>query len=96
MGRSTAPQAYIGMIVRPFFFTPPSRETEPMEGLPPAAASVYLAGHSVVFIGYWMPEDDPDALDEWEQNLFDKAGREGLRRIWPPTADIAWPTEDIP
>jgi hypothetical protein len=49
-----------------------------------------------VFIGHRTPEDNPDALNEWEQNLFDRAGREGLRRIWPPAADIAWPTEDIP
>jgi hypothetical protein len=84
------------MMVEPFFFTLPGRESDPIRKVPPAAAAVYLAAHSVVFVGHWLPEDNSMALDRWEQEVFDEADRQGLRRIWPPSADIAWPTEDIP
>jgi hypothetical protein len=96
MGHSTAPPAYIAMMVEPFFFTLPGRESDPISKLPPAAAAVYLAAHSVVFVGHWLPEDNATALNRWERDLFDKRSRQGLRRIWPPSTDIAWPTEDIP
>jgi hypothetical protein len=48
MGHSTAPPAYIAIIVEPFFFTLPGRESDPISKLPPAAAAVYLAAHFTV------------------------------------------------
>jgi hypothetical protein len=95
MGHSTALMAHISEVVSPFWTTPPGREGEPQEDLPPLMASTYLAVHSVVFIGHWLPENMP-AFTRWEQDLFTEKHREGLLRIWPPTRDISWPTPNIP
>jgi hypothetical protein len=60
--------------------------------LPPRGAGLYLAAHSVVFIGHWLPHD---LLTQWE-DIFDDQIQNGLSSIWPPSAEIVWPTPDIP
>jgi hypothetical protein len=92
MGHSTAPQAYIAEAVDPLFMAPSDTPAAQVIGLPPAGVGLYLAAHSVVFIGHWLLAD---LLTEWE-DIFSDQIRNGLSRIWPPSDEILWPTPDIP
>lgn len=95
MGFSTAPLAYISEMVQPLFMTPPGTLAEHLVDASPGAAGCYLAAHSVVFLGHWLP-DDLARSGAWEDEIFDEQRRDGLIRIWPRETDVvSWPTPEI-
>ena len=94
MGHSTGPQAWISADVKSYLATPVS-STAGLDS-PATAANGFVAAHSVVLIGHWLPDENPDAHATWRDELFTDPWRAGLRRIYPYEADIEWPTDDIP
>lgn len=93
MGRSTADTAQVGMQVVPIYTASLDTPPDQVATIPPGGANGYLAAHSVVFIGHWLPE--PAVADGFWEEFFDNV-RAGLTRIWPRPEPIGWPMPDIP
>lgn len=94
MGRSYTPTAQVALGVDPLPFFPVDTPGDQLGELPPGGGEAYLATHSVVFIGHWMP----DAMTGTYKKLIPRKTRRwrGLQRIWPPGPAFKWPTWDIP
>lgn len=93
VGRSTAPEAYVGMAVEPLLLATTETDPDELATMPVTSANVYLAAHGVVFIVHFVPEP---LVPEYRSLAFSGDQRIGLQQLWPIRGAVRWPLETIP
>lgn len=93
MGRSRSPYAQIALQVGSLDLFSVDTPGELLGEVRPGGMGAYLAAHSVVFIGHWVPTAFREGYD---RIIPPDEGWGGLHRIWPPSPGIFWPSYDLP